>query len=72
MHLNVRMAMTSEVQSQISKNNAIAIGGNLAVNGNSGGGAASAVFRHQISPATSVEFMAAAGLRALVGVQTSR
>ncbi|KAK9984683.1 hypothetical protein SO802_034208 [Lithocarpus litseifolius] len=66
------MAMTSEVQSQISKNNAIAIGGNLAVNGNSGGGAASAVFRHQISPAASVEFMAAAGLRALVGVQTSR
>ncbi|XP_050264483.1 chaperone protein dnaJ 13 [Quercus robur] len=66
------MAMTSEVQSQISKNNAIAIGGNLAVNGNSGGGAASAVFRRQISPAASVEFMAAAGLRALVGVQTSR
>ena len=65
------MAMTSEVQSQISKNNAIAIGGNMAVNGNSGGGAASAVFRHQISPAASV-FMAAAGLRALVGVQTSR
>ncbi|KAM3687007.1 hypothetical protein ACJW31_10G043700 [Castanea mollissima] len=66
------MAMTSEIQSQISKNNAIAIGGNLAVSGNSGGGAASAVFRHQISPAASVEFMAAAGLRALVGVQTSR
>ncbi|KAM4085666.1 hypothetical protein ACJW30_10G044200 [Castanea mollissima] len=66
------MAMTSEIQSQISKNNAIAIGGNLAVSGNSGGGAASAVFRHQISPTASVEFMAAAGLRALVGVQTSR
>ena len=44
----------------------------MAVNGNSGGGAASAVFRHQISPAASVQFMAAAGLRALVGVQTSR
>jgi hypothetical protein len=42
------MAMTSEVQSQISKRNAIAIGGNLVVNGNSGGGAATAVFRHQI------------------------
>ena len=65
------MAMTSEAQSQISKNNAIAIGGNMAVNGNFGGGAASAVFRHQISPAAFV-FMAAAGLRALVGVQTSR
>ena len=44
----------------------------MAVNGNSGGGAASAVFRHQISPAASIQFMAAAGLRALVGVQTSR
>ncbi|XP_059440949.1 chaperone protein dnaJ 13-like [Corylus avellana] len=66
------MAMTSEVQSQISKRNAIAIGGNLVVNGNSGGGAATAVFRHQISPVSTVEFMASAGLRALIGVETSR
>lgn len=66
------MAMTSEVQSQISKRNAIAIGGNLVVNGNSGGGAATAVFRHQISSVSTVEFMASAGLRALIGVETSR
>ncbi|KAL6979741.1 Chaperone protein dnaJ 13 [Sarracenia purpurea var. burkii] len=66
------MAMSSEVQSQISKRNAIAIGGNLAVNGNSGGGAATAVLRNQISPVCSIEFMASAGLRALIGVQISR
>ncbi|KAL5980035.1 hypothetical protein ACLOJK_039147 [Asimina triloba] len=67
-----RMAMSSEVQSQISKRNTIAIGGNLAVTGNSGGGAATALLRHQISSVASIEFMASAGLRALVGVQTSR
>lgn len=66
------MAMVSEVQSQISKQNVIAIGGNMAVSGNAGGGAASVAFRNQISPVSSVEFMASAGLRALLGVQMSR
>lgn len=66
------MAMASEVQSQISKWNTVAVGGNLAVTGNSGGGAATALLRHQISPVASIEFMASAGLRALIGVQTSR
>ncbi|KAL7165090.1 hypothetical protein ACSBR2_040882 [Camellia fascicularis] len=66
------MAMSSELQSQISKRNAIAIGGNLAVNGNAGGGAASVMLRHQISSVSSIEFMASTGLRALIGVQTSR
>ncbi|CAK9181936.1 unnamed protein product [Ilex paraguariensis] len=65
------MGMTSEVQCQISKRNAIAVGGNLAVTGNAGGGAASVVLRHQISSASSIEFMCSAGLRALIGVQTS-
>lgn len=64
--------MASEIQSQISKRNAIAIGGNLAVNGNAGGGAASALLRHQLSSVSSIEFVASAGLRALVGVQMSR
>ncbi|MQL99557.1 hypothetical protein Taro_032282 [Colocasia esculenta] len=67
-----RMAMSSEVQSQLSKRNTIAIGGNLAVTGNSGTGAASALLRHQLSPVSTIEFMATAGLRALIGVQTSR
>nr|GMD97253.1 chaperone protein DnaJ 13 [Ipomoea batatas] len=66
------MAMASEIQSQVSKSNTIAISGNLAVNGNAGGGAASVLFQHQMSSVSSIEFMASAGLRALIGVQTSR
>ncbi|XP_011031877.1 PREDICTED: chaperone protein dnaJ 13-like [Populus euphratica] len=66
------MAMASEVQSQLSKRTAIAMGGNLEVNGNSGGAAASTVLRHQLSPVSSIEFIASAGLRALIGVQTTR
>ncbi|XP_027084752.1 chaperone protein dnaJ 13 [Coffea arabica] len=66
------MAMASEVQSQLSERSGIALAGNLAVDGSSGGGVASIVFRHHISPASSIEFMGSAGLRALLGVQTSR
>ncbi|XP_019150257.1 PREDICTED: chaperone protein dnaJ 13-like [Ipomoea nil] len=66
------MAMASDVQSQLSKNNAIGIGGNLAVNGNAGGGVASVVFRHQMSSVSSLEFMGSVGMRALIGVQASR
>lgn len=64
--------MASELQSQISKGTVIALGGNLAVDGRSGGGVATVVLRRQISPAASVEIMGSAGLRALLGVQTSR
>ncbi|KAJ6342430.1 hypothetical protein OIU78_010370 [Salix suchowensis] len=67
-----RMAMSSDVQSQLSKRTAIGIGGNLEVNENSGGGAATTVLRHQLSPVSSIEFIASAGLRALIGVQTTR
>ncbi|KAF5180218.1 Chaperone protein dnaj, partial [Thalictrum thalictroides] len=63
------MAMATEVQTQISKRNTIAFGGNLAVNGNSGGGDATVVLTHQFSPIASAEFMASAGLRALLGAQ---
>ncbi|KAF3448336.1 hypothetical protein FNV43_RR09049 [Rhamnella rubrinervis] len=66
------MAMTSEVQSQISKLNTLAIAGNLEVKGNSGGGAATIVFRHQISSVSSIELVATAGLHSVIGVQTSR
>lgn len=66
------MSMASEVQSQVSKSNAIAVGGNLAVNGNAGGAAATAVLRHQISSVSSIELMASAGLRSLIGLQASR
>lgn len=66
------MAMSSELQSQLSKHDTVAIGGNLAVTGNSGTGGASAVLRHQISPVSSIEFTASAGLRSLIGIQTTR
>ncbi|XP_021768475.1 chaperone protein dnaJ 13-like [Chenopodium quinoa] len=66
------MAMASEVQSQMSKRIAVAIGGNLAVTGNSGGGAATAVLKHQISSVASIEFMASAGLRSIIGIETTR
>ncbi|PIA50197.1 hypothetical protein AQUCO_01300735v1 [Aquilegia coerulea] len=66
------MAMASEVHTQVSKRNTIAFGGNLAVNGDSGGGGATVVLRHQFSPIASAEFMASAGLRAVLGAQMSR
>ncbi|KAL8196178.1 hypothetical protein R6Q57_025178 [Mikania cordata] len=66
------MSMNSEIQSQISKNNVIAVGGTLAVKGSDGDAAANAVFRHQLSSVSSIEIMASAGLRGLIGVQTSR
>lgn len=64
--------MSSEVQSQISKKSTVVIGGNLAVTGTSGGGAATILLRHQLSSVSSLELMASAGLRALIGLQTSR
>ncbi|CAN6476917.1 unnamed protein product [Victoria cruziana] len=66
------MQMSSEVQSQISKKSTVVIGGNLAVTGTSGGGAATILLRHQLSSVSSLELMASAGLRALIGLQTSR
>ncbi|GAB2226784.1 hypothetical protein Droror1_Dr00008575 [Drosera rotundifolia] len=66
------MQMSSEVQSQISKKNTVAIGGNLAVVGKSGQGTATSVFRHQISPVSSIEMMGSAGLHSLIGVQSTR
>ncbi|KAL8091231.1 hypothetical protein AgCh_040365 [Apium graveolens] len=66
------MSMSSEVQSQLSKRNLIAVGGNLAVTGESGGGETTVVLRHEISSASSIEFMASAGLQSLIGLQTSR
>ncbi|GFQ04014.1 chaperone protein Dnaj 13 [Phtheirospermum japonicum] len=66
------MAMASEVQSQISKRTSLAIGGNLAVNADSGGGAATAIVRHSISPVSSVELMGSIGLQSLIALQTSR
>lgn len=66
------MAMTSELQMQLSKRNLASIGGNLVVTGDSGSGAATAVLHHHASSAASIEFMATAGLRSIIGVQATR
>lgn len=66
------MAMASQVETQLSKRNALGISGNLQVAGNAGDGAASAVFKHAISPFSSIELIASAGLRGLIGIQTTR
>lgn len=66
------MAMSSEVQMQLSKHNLASIGGNLAVTGKSGSGAATAVLRHQASSVASIECMATVGLRSIIGVQATR
>uniref|UniRef100_A0A0D9XLC0 J domain-containing protein n=1 Tax=Leersia perrieri TaxID=77586 RepID=A0A0D9XLC0_9ORYZ len=66
------MGMSSEVQLPLSKQNTVVVGGNLVVNGTAGTGAATAVLRHQFSSVSSIEFMATAGLRSLIGIQTFR
>nr|CAB3499190.1 unnamed protein product [Digitaria exilis] len=66
------MGMSSEVELPLSKQNTLVVGGNLVVNGSAGTGAASTVLRHQLSSVSSIDFMATAGLRSLIGMQTSR
>lgn len=68
------MAMNSEIQSKISRRNAIAIGGNLAINEDAGMGlgSATALLRHEISSYSSVELYASAGGRDTFGVRSSR
>ncbi|KAI4364852.1 hypothetical protein MLD38_020889 [Melastoma candidum] len=66
------MEMASQFESRVSKNDTLALGGNLAVNETSGGRAASAVYRHQFSSAATAEIMVSVGLQALIGVQTTR
>ncbi|CAM0956533.1 unnamed protein product [Alopecurus aequalis] len=66
------MGMSSEVQLPVSKQNTVTVGGNLVVNGTNGSGAATAVLRHQLSSVSSIDFMATAGLRSIIGVETFR
>lgn len=66
------MGMSSEVELPLSKQNTVVVGGNLAVNGSAGTGAASTVLRHQLSSVSSIEFMATAGLRSVIGMQMFR
>ncbi|KAK1425213.1 hypothetical protein QVD17_20560 [Tagetes erecta] len=64
--------MNGDIQSQISKNNIIVVGGTLAVKGSDSDAAANVVFRHQLFSVSTIEIMASAGLRGLIGVQASR
>ena len=66
------MAMLSQVELPVSKQNTVVVGGNLIVNGSAGLGAATIVLRHQLSPVSSIEFMATAGLRSVIGGQMFR
>ncbi|CAN1185901.1 Chaperone protein dnaJ 13 [Linum perenne] len=66
------MAMASQVNSQLSKDTNLAMGGNLEVSNHGAGTAASTVVQHQISSAQSMEFQASVGLQSLIGVRTTR
>ncbi|KAM3408939.1 hypothetical protein ACQJBY_001773 [Aegilops geniculata] len=66
------MGMSSEIELPVSKQNTVTVGGNLVVDGTTGSGAATAVLRHQLSSVSSIDFIATAGLRSLIGVQTFR
>uniref|UniRef100_A0A2P2LJT1 Uncharacterized protein MANES_01G080300 n=1 Tax=Rhizophora mucronata TaxID=61149 RepID=A0A2P2LJT1_RHIMU len=66
------ISTSSQLHSQLSKRDAIQIGGDLHVQENVGAGAASILFKHQLSSVSSLEFVASAGLRALIGIQTTR
>ncbi|CAN6834859.1 hypothetical protein Bca4012_033984 [Brassica carinata] len=66
------MVMASQVQSQLSKDDAVAIAGNLAANQRSGGGIGTVILRRQLSPVSSIEFVASTGLQSLIGMQTTR
>lgn len=68
----IRMAISSDVQAQVSKRNTVGIGGNLLVIGESGTGNLSMTARNQLSSVSSIEFMATSGLRSIIGLQTSR
>lgn len=56
----------------ISKRNSLVLGGNIAFRQQRGGGALSALFRHQISSEADLEVLAMIGMRSLLSVQTSR
>ncbi|CAI0503186.1 unnamed protein product [Linum tenue] len=66
------MAMSSQVNTTLSKHTNLAMGGNLEVNNHGAGTAASTVLRHQLSSAQSIEFLAQVGLQSVIGVQTTR
>eukprot|EP00249_Psilotum_nudum_P019610 c27340_g2_i2 orf=73-1476(+) len=66
------MSSSTQVQSHISKNDTLILGGSMLIRGGAVGGSVNALLRRQTSPVSSVEVLAMAGLRSLFTVQTSR
>jgi DnaJ family protein C protein 11 len=66
------MAMSTQVQAQVSKRDTVVLGGNMALRRGLGGGSVTMVLRRQISPISSVEVLAMVGLRSILSLQTSR
>ncbi|CAK9883200.1 unnamed protein product [Sphagnum jensenii] len=66
------MAMSTEVQAQVSKKDTIVLGGNMALRRGLGGGSVTLVLRRQLSPVSSVEVLAMVGFRSILSFQTSR
>ena len=66
------MAMSTQIQAQVSKRDTVVLGGNMALRRGMGGGSVTVVLRRQISPISSVELLAMVGLRSILSFQTSR
>jgi DnaJ family protein C protein 11 len=66
------MAMSTQVQAQVSKRDTVVLGGNMALRRGLGGGSVTMVLRRQLSPISSVELLAIVGLRSILSLQTSR
>jgi hypothetical protein len=66
------MAMSTQVQAQVSKRDTVVLGGNMALRRGLGGGSVTMVLRRQLSPISTVEVLAMVGLRSILSLQTSR
>jgi DnaJ family protein C protein 11 len=66
------MAMSTQVQAKVSKNDTIVLGGNMALRRGLGGGSVTMILRRQVSPISSIEVVTMVGLRSILSVQTSR
>ncbi|KAL2613341.1 hypothetical protein R1flu_025033 [Riccia fluitans] len=66
------MAMATQVQAQVSKKNAVVLGGNMALRRGMGGGTVTCVLRRQTSSVSSIEVLGMAGIRSILSIQTSR
>eukprot|EP00850_Spirogloea_muscicola_P014073 SM000098S25153 [mRNA] locus=s98:474320:479179:- [translate_table: standard] len=66
------MVMSTQVQAQTGERDLLVLGGTVVAKRSLGGGTLMTVFRRQLSPQASWEVLATAGMRSLIGFQTSR